>query len=41
LGIALFEELRGRDPNSLIGLPLIQLVTMLSRAGLDVLSQPR
>jgi len=41
LGIALFEELKGRDPNSLIGLPLIQLVTMLSRAGLDVLSQPR
>jgi len=41
LGIALFEELRGRDPNSLIGLPLIQLVTMLNRAGLDVLSQPR
>ena len=40
LGIALFDALRGRDPNSLIGLPLIQLVTMLGKAGLDVLSHP-
>ena len=31
LGICLFEHLRGDDPNSLIGLPLIQLVRMLAR----------
>ncbi len=29
LGITLFEKLEGNDPNSLIGLPLIQLNTML------------
>lgn len=40
LGIALFEALKGDDPNSLIGLPLIQLVTMLGRAGVDVLAKP-
>lgn len=37
LGIALFERLEGADPNSLIGLPLIRLVTMLRAAGVDVL----
>lgn len=29
LGIALFESLEGRDPNSLVGLPLIALIDML------------
>lgn len=28
-GIALFESLQGKDPNSLIGLPLISLIKML------------
>ncbi len=41
LGIALFESMRGDDPNALIGLPLIRLVTMLWTAGYDVLSQMR
>lgn len=36
LGICLFEKLEGNDPNSLIGLPLIQLVTMLQREGISV-----
>lgn len=37
LGIALFERLEGDDPNSLIGLPLIRLVSMLEHAGVRVL----
>ncbi|MDN6322006.1 MAG: Maf family protein [Halomonas sp.] len=37
LGIALFEKLEGRDPNALIGLPLIALCDMLRRVGLDPL----
>ncbi|WP_342608276.1 nucleoside triphosphate pyrophosphatase [Vibrio tritonius] len=37
LGIALFERLEGDDPNSLIGLPLIKLITMLEHAGHPVL----
>lgn len=37
LGIALFERLEGNDPNTLIGLPLIQLVTLLQRAGVNVI----
>lgn len=36
LGIALFERLEGDDPNSLVGLPLIRLVTLLNAAGLPV-----
>lgn len=39
LGIALFEQLGGTDPNALIGLPLIALCTMLERAGLPVLGR--
>lgn len=31
LGITLFERLEGRDPNALIGLPLIALCQMLHR----------
>ena len=33
LGICLFEKLEGDDPNSLIGLPLIRLIDMLSNEG--------
>ena len=36
LGISLFEKLEGDDPNSLIGLPLIRLITMLEREGISV-----
>lgn len=38
LGIALFERLEGKDPNSLIGLPLITLIDMLEKQGIQVLS---
>ncbi len=34
LGICLFERLEGRDPNSLVGLPLIGVVDMLHAWGL-------
>lgn len=37
LGISLFSELRGSDPNSLIGLPLIRLTDMLAAQGVEVL----
>lgn len=37
LGIALFERLEGRDPNTLIGLPLILLCEMLKSQGFSVL----
>ncbi|HSG92119.1 MAG TPA: Maf family protein, partial [Methylotenera sp.] len=36
-GISLFSELRGSDPNSLIGLPLIRLTDMLAAQGVNVL----
>jgi septum formation protein len=36
LGIALFSRMTGDDPTALIGLPLIQLVTMLNAEGVDV-----
>ena len=39
LGIALFESMQGKDPNTLIGLPLIELVTMLNNEGVDLLTQ--
>ena len=35
-GIALFERLHGRDPNALIGLPLIALVDLLRAEGHDL-----
>ena len=38
LGIALCERIEGHDPTALIGLPLITLVSMLARAGCDVLA---
>lgn len=37
LGIALFEALEGRDPNTLIGLPLLALADMLRREGVNPL----
>lgn len=39
LGIALLRELSGPDPSALIGLPLISLVEMLAREGIDVLAR--
>ena len=36
LGISLFESMHGEDPNALIGLPLIRLVTWLNEAGIDI-----
>ena len=38
LGITLFEKMHGDDPNTLIGLPLIRLTTMLMDEGFDLLS---
>jgi len=37
LGIALMEKMEGDDYNSLIGLPLIKLVTMLEQFGVKIL----
>ena len=37
LGIALFERFEGSDPNSLIGLPLIELVNFLENEGISIL----
>jgi septum formation protein len=37
LGIALIAEMRGTDPNALIGLPLIVLTDMLAAQGVNVL----
>nr|VFK31144.1 MAG: MAF protein [Candidatus Kentron sp. MB]VFK34639.1 MAG: MAF protein [Candidatus Kentron sp. MB]VFK76838.1 MAG: MAF protein [Candidatus Kentron sp. MB] len=37
LGIALFARMEGDDPTALVGLPLIRLVAMLQRQGVDVL----
>nr|WP_097461093.1 Maf family nucleotide pyrophosphatase [Mangrovitalea sediminis] len=39
LGIALFQKLEGRDPNALIGLPLIALIDGLRHFGVDVLQE--
>lgn len=39
LGIALLEAIEGDDPTALIGLPLIALSAMLSRAGLSPLAR--
>ena len=37
LGIALIEYIHGDDPNALVGLPLIELTTMLITAGVAVI----
>jgi len=39
LGICLFKKLEGDDPNTLIGLPLIKLVSLLKLHGLDTLAE--
>ena len=36
LGIALFERLMGEDPNTLVGLPLIALIRMLEKEGINL-----
>ncbi len=36
LGITLFHQLEGRDPNCLIGLPLIALIDMLAEWGIEL-----
>jgi len=36
LGISLFESMEGEDPNALVGLPLIRLVSWLNEAGIAV-----
>jgi MAF protein len=36
LGICLFKRLEGNDPNALIGLPLIQLVSLLNKEGIHL-----
>jgi len=41
LGIALFERLEGRDPNSLVGLPLIALIDLLRELGINPLTRER
>lgn len=37
LGIALIESMTGEDPNALIGLPLIRLITMLQNEGVNII----
>lgn len=37
LGIALIERMIGEDPNALIGLPLIKLISMLQNEGVNVI----
>ncbi len=36
-GISLFSKLNGDDPNSLVGLPLIRLISLLEAEGINVL----
>lgn len=36
LGISLFERLEGKDPNTLIGLPLIDLISLLNQRGIAI-----
>jgi len=38
LGISLFSAMRGDDPNSLIGLPLIRLLQLLRNEGINLLT---
>lgn len=37
LGIALFNKIEGDDPNALIGLPLIKLISLLQKMGVEIL----
>jgi septum formation protein len=36
LGIVLIERMLGEDPNALVGLPLIKLISMFSNEGLNI-----
>lgn len=38
LGVSLFEKMEGSDPNTLIGLPLIRLISMLAEFGISPLT---
>ena len=38
LGVSLFEKMEGSDPNTLIGLPLIRLISMLAEFGISPLA---
>lgn len=40
LGITLFSKIENQDPNALIGLPLIELVSLLSKIGLSLPLEP-
>lgn len=40
LGITLFSKIENQDPNALIGLPLIELVSLLSQVGLSLPLDP-
>lgn len=35
-GISLFEKLDGEDPNALVGLPLIELIRLLTNEGINI-----
>lgn len=37
VGIALFNKIEGDDPNALIGLPLIKLITLLNKFDIEIL----
>ncbi len=37
LGIALFDEIRSKDPTALIGLPLIWVAAVLARLGIEII----
>lgn len=37
LGIALFDKIEGEDPNALIGLPLIKLISLLGKFDIEIL----
>lgn len=39
LGISLFRSMQGRDPNCLVGLPLMALIDMLINEGIDPLAE--
>jgi septum formation protein len=41
LGIVLFERIETEDPNALVGLPLIRLVTLLKSFGVDLPRVPK
>lgn len=40
-GIVLFDRLEGRDPNTLVGLPLMALTDLLKASGVNILAHQR